>query len=120
ESAKESLSALLDPLVRKSRLVLKAASGWSNLAVGWTIVIPMTLSLGIMLWVGDHSSRTGEKRWHGALGLFLASAAMVFGTMTSNPLLAFLFLCLAGIGVYAPLGVWWSYPTTFLSGPAAA
>ena len=25
-----------------------------------------------------------------------------------------------GVGVYAPFGVWWSYPTTFLSGAAAA
>jgi ACS family tartrate transporter-like MFS transporter len=27
---------------------------------------------------------------------------------------------LAAIGLYAPFGVWWSYPTTFLSGTAAA
>ena len=100
--------------------VLEAASEWSNLAVGWMIVVPMSLSLVVMLWVGDHSSRTGEKRWHGALGLFLAAAGMLFGTMTNNPLLAFLFMCMTGIGVYAPLGVWWSYPTTFLSGAAAA
>lgn len=100
--------------------VLKAASGWSNLAVGWTIVIPMCLSLAIMLWIGDHSSKTGEKRWHGAAGLFMAAAGMLFGTLTNHPILAFLFLCLAAIGVYAPFGVWWSYPTTFLSGAAAA
>src|SRR5579863_2160125 len=56
--------------------VLKAASGWSNVAVGWMIVIPMSLSLAFMLWIGDHSSRTGEKRRHGATGLFLASAGM--------------------------------------------
>ncbi len=100
--------------------VLKAASGWSNLAVGWIIVIPMTVSLAFMLWLSDHSSRTNEKRWHGAAGMFLAAGAMVGGTMTESPSVAFLCLCLAAIGVYAPFGVWWSYPTTFLSGPAAA
>ena len=47
--------------------VLKAASGWSNLAVGWMIVIPMCLSLAFMLWISDHSAKTGEKRWHGAV-----------------------------------------------------
>ena len=100
--------------------VLKAVSGLSNLAVGWLIVVPMTLSLAVMLWVGHHSSKTGEKRWHGAFGLFLAAAGMLFGTMTTHPALAFLFMCMAAIGVYAPMGVWWSYPTTFLSGAAAA
>jgi ACS family tartrate transporter-like MFS transporter len=100
--------------------VLKAASGGSNLAVGWMIVIPMLLSLAVMLWIGDHSSKTGEKRWHGAAGMFIAAAGLLFGAMTSNPLLAFFFLCMVAAGVYAPFGVWWSYPTTFLSGPAAA
>jgi ACS family tartrate transporter-like MFS transporter len=100
--------------------VLKAASGWSNLAVGWMIVIPMALSLAFMLWIGDHSSKTGEKRWHGAVGMFIGAAGLLFGTLTADPFLAFFFMCLAAIGVYAPFGVWWSYPTSFLSGPAAA
>ena len=100
--------------------VLKAASGWSNLAVGWMIVFPMCLSLAFMLWIGDHSSKTGEKRWHGAIGMFLGAMGLCCGTMTDRPLPAFFFMCLAAIGVYAPFGVWWSYPTTFLSGSAAA
>ena len=100
--------------------VLKAASGLSNLAVGWLIVVPMALSLATMLWVGHHSSQTGEKRWHGASGLFLAAAGMFFGATTHNSTLAFLCMCMAAVGVYAPMGVWWSYPTTFLSGTAAA
>jgi len=99
---------------------LKSASGWSNFAVGWVIVIPMTLSLICMLWIGHRSSVTGEKRWHGAVGTFLAAGGLLFGTLSGHPLLVFAFLCLAAIGVYAPFGVWWSYPTTFLSGPAAA
>ncbi len=100
--------------------VLKDASGWSNLAVGWMIVIPMSLSLVFMLWISHHSAQTGEKRWHGAAGLFLAAAGMLFGTMTHSPFWSFICMCMAAIGVYAPFGVWWSYPTTFLSGAAAA
>ena len=100
--------------------VLKAASGWSNLAVGWMIAIPMCLSLAFMLWIGDHSAKTGEKRWHGAVGMFIAAIGMLFGTLTTDPTLSFVCMCLAAIGVYAPFGVWWSYPTTFLSGAAAA
>ena len=100
--------------------VLKAASGWSNLAVGWMIIVPMSLSLVVMLWIGHHSSKTGEKRWHGASGMFLAAVGLLGGTMTNDSILSFVFMCMAGIGVYSALGVWWSYPTTFLSGSAAA
>ncbi|MCA9152637.1 MAG: MFS transporter, partial [Planctomycetales bacterium] len=100
--------------------VLKSASGWSNIAVGWMIVIPMCLSLAFMIFIGDSSSRSGEKRWHGAIGLFIAAIGMFVGTMTERPAIAFAMMCFTAIGVYAPFGVWWSYPTTFLSGSAAA
>jgi predicted MFS family arabinose efflux permease len=94
--------------------------GWSNQAVGWLVAAAMVLSLAAMICVGWNSSRTGEKRWHGAVPLFLASAGMLLGALTQEPIAAYVFLCLAGVGVYAALGVWWSYPTTFLSGAAAA
>jgi MFS family permease len=100
--------------------VLKDASGWSNLVVGWMIVIPMSLSLAFMLWIGHHSSKTGEKRWHGASGMFIAAVGMVVFGASQSPIVSFLGMCAAGVGVYAALGVWWSYPTTFLSGAAAA
>jgi MFS family permease len=94
--------------------------GWSNQQVGWLVAAAMLLSLLVMLWVGRHSSRTGEKRWHGAAPMFLAAAGMLFGALTQEPISAYVFLCMAGVGVYAALGVWWSYPTAFLSGAAAA
>jgi len=100
--------------------VLQEASGWSSLRVGWMLVIPMSLALGGMVWVGYSSSRTGEKRWHGAIPLFLAALGMGVGALLRDPAWGFVGVCLAGIGVYGPFGVWWSYPTTFLSGAAAA
>ena len=42
------------------------------------------------------------------------------GHLDWSPAWAFFVICLTAIGVYAPFGVWWSYPTTFLSGAAAA
>ncbi|MCY2966794.1 MAG: MFS transporter [Planctomycetota bacterium] len=100
--------------------VLKESSGWSDLKVSWMIVPPMLASLALMVWIGHNSAKTGEKRWHGAVGLFLGAAGMLVGAVTTEPTVAYCCLCLAIVGVYAPFGVWWSYPTTFLSGPAAA
>lgn len=100
--------------------VLKAMSGWSNLAIGWLVVIPMTLSLFVMMYNGHSSSKKNEKRWHGAIGLFIAAIGLGVGVFIKDPWISFFFVILAAIGVYAPFGVWWSYPTTFLSGSAAA
>ncbi len=100
--------------------VLKEVSGWSNLALGWLIVIPMALSLIAMIYAGNSSSRTGEKRWHGAVPMFLGAIGLGVGTFIKDPLLNFMFVCITAIGVYSAFGVWWSYPTAFLSGAAAA
>jgi sugar phosphate permease len=100
--------------------VLKDVSGWSTLSVGWAVVIPMALSLAGMLYIGRSSSRSGEKRWHGAIPLFFAAAGMGIGIFIRNPLVNLAFVALTAIGIYGPFGVWWSYPTSFLSGAAAA
>lgn len=99
---------------------LKAVSGWSSLAVGWAIVIPMTLSLAGMVYVGRSSSRTGEKLLHGAVPMFIAAVGMGVGVFIGEPFVNLAFVCMTAIGVYGAFGVWWSYPTSFLSGAAAA
>lgn len=100
--------------------VLKEVSDWSSLTIGWLVVVPMTISLLAMLYIGHSSSKTGEKRWHGAVGLFVAAIGMGIGVFIKDPWISFFFVILAGVGVFAPFGVWWSYPTTFLSGTTAA
>jgi sugar phosphate permease len=100
--------------------VLKSISGWSNLAIGWLTAIPMAVSLFVMLSLGHSSSKRGEIRWHGAIGLFIGAIGLGVGVFMKDPWIAFFFVILAAIGTYAPFGVWWSYPTTFLSGTAAA
>ncbi|HMM19175.1 MAG TPA: MFS transporter [Selenomonadales bacterium] len=100
--------------------VLKAVSGWSNAAIGLIIVIPMTMALLGFLYVGRSSSRTGEKRWHVAIPLFLGAIGIGVGTFVSDPLLSLVLVCVSAVGVYCGMGVWWTYPTSFLSGAAAA
>ncbi|GBG56818.1 MFS transporter [Sporomusaceae bacterium FL31] len=100
--------------------VLKAVSGWSNAAIGWIIVIPMTITLIAFILVGNSSSRTGEKRWHVAIPMFIGAVGMGLGPFVSDPFISLVLVCISAIGVYVGMGVWWTYPTSFLSGPAAA
>lgn len=100
--------------------VLKSMSGWSNLAIGGLLAIPMFISLLASAYNGHSSSKRNEKRWHGAIPMFIGAIGLAVGVFMHNPVVAFFFVILANIGTYAPMAVWWSYPTTFLSGPAAA
>lgn len=100
--------------------VIKELSGWSNIAIGLLYALPMTLSLIVMVYIGHSSSKTGEKRLHGALPLCIAAIGLGFGVFIKDPVVNMIFVSLTAIGVFGPFGVWWSYPTTFLSGAAAA
>jgi predicted MFS family arabinose efflux permease len=73
-----------------------------------------------MLYIGRSTAKTGERRWHGALPLSLAAVGMGIGIFTRDPIMNLVFVCLTAVGIYGAFGVWWSYPTTFLSGAAAA
>jgi sugar phosphate permease len=100
--------------------VLKDVSGWSNAAIGNAFAGAMLVSLAASVYTGHSSSKRDERRWHGAFHMFLAALGVGASAFTRDPWLFLLFLTLAAIGTYAPMSVWWSYPTTFLSGSAAA
>lgn len=101
--------------------VLKALSGWSVSLIGNIVVVPFVISLLTTAYIGYSSSKRGEKRIHGALPLFVAAVGIAVSAWTGgNAVLALLLVIVTAAGVYGPFGVWWSYPTTFLSGEAAA
>ncbi len=99
---------------------LKIVSGWSSVEIGMVTAGAMVISLIASIYTGYSSSKRNEKRWHGAIHMFIAAIGVGLGAFTHNPWIFVFFMILATIGTYAPMAVWWSYPTTFLSGSAAA
>ncbi|WP_432239559.1 MFS transporter [Herbaspirillum robiniae] len=93
----------------------------STLVVGLLTAIPYgAAGLGMIL-AGRSSDRSGERRWHlvvtiavGAVGYFLSAH------FENDTLVAIIALVIASTGVMACLPVFWSIPTVFLSGTAAA
>ena len=100
--------------------VLKGVSGWSPSLVGFAIIFPMGAALIAQVLVGKSSSKTGEKRWHVAGCMFLGAIGLICAPFIHDGLLSLIFVSITAIGVYAPMGTWWSVPTTFLTGAAAA
>jgi sugar phosphate permease len=99
---------------------LKDVSGWSSATIGQAVAAAMVISLIVSAWTGHSSSLRDEKRWHVAIHMFIAAIGVGLGGLVHATWLYYTCLVIAAIGTYAPMSVWWSYPTTFLSGPAAA
>ncbi len=94
-----------------------------GLSFGWTGVvtaIPYAVgTLGMVYW-GRHSDRTGERREHTALAALVAGAGIAASTLIDDPTGKMIALSISGFGVFAVLPVFWTLPTSFLSGTAAA
>jgi MFS family permease len=90
-------------------------------AVGLFSMIPWGLAAGVMLLWARSSDRSGERRWHLTLAMAMAVAGLLLLAFASHALAFALFaLSLVAAGVMAWLAVFWTLPTRFLSGTAAA
>jgi MFS family permease len=91
------------------------------LKVGLLSMIPWGASIVAMIWWGSHSDRTGERRWHCALGLLVIMAGLLLLAVASkSPILSIVALTLITMGWAGCVCTFWSLPTAFLSGTAAA
>src|SRR5262245_30791822 len=97
------------------------AMGFSNL-VNSMIVSPLPYLLAVvaMIWWGHSSDRSGERIWHIVLPALLAVFGFVMGAASSSDLVVLVGITLVIIGLDAVIGPFWSLPSTFLRGPAAA
>jgi ACS family tartrate transporter-like MFS transporter len=91
----------------------------SKSEIGLLGAIPSTVTIVAMVLIGMHSDRTGERRWHVALSAFVAAVGWIMVTQLPAPYVL-LGLILAHAGMLSMLAPFWSLPTAFLSGAAAA
>jgi D-galactonate transporter len=82
--------------------------------------IPYAVGTFAMIWWGLRSDHVGERRWHTAIPLLIAAAGIAASTVLDDPTLKMISFCVAGFGIFACLPVFWTLPTAFLSGAAAA
>ena len=101
--------------------IIKQQSGSSNLRVTMISAIPYCVGFVAILLVGWSSDRTKERRWHTALSILAASVGLFLAVMLRDRFaLSVAMFCVAASGIYAYLPGFWSLPTSFLSGTAAA
>jgi MFS family permease len=100
--------------------IVKALSGASDLTVGALTAVPFFIAAIGMVTVAAHSDRTGERRGHAAACAALAALALGAASFAGSPAAQFAALAIAAIGLYSFTPPFWSLPTAFLRGDAAA
>ncbi len=126
KSFKESLSAALskERLAQSGELIYKRALhpslSLTNFQIGLLTALPHLCAIVAMSLVGFSSDRTGERRWHLAGSALAAALGWAMVAWGPSPLIAMIGLCVAQAGMMSMLPVFWTIPSAFLSGAAAA
>jgi MFS transporter, ACS family, tartrate transporter len=94
--------------------------GVSNMQVGWVTMIPYIFGAISMVVCGWISDRVGDRRWSLFTTCVISVIGLVFAGMTVGTWWSMVGIVLAAIGFYGTKGPFWSMPTMFLTGPAAA
>ena len=101
--------------------IIKRLSGFSNLVVTFVAALPYCVGLISVLVMGWSSDKTRERRWHTALPMMVGSLGLLLSVLMGNHIaLAVSMFSLAAAGMYGYLPGFWSLPTSFLTGTAAA
>lgn len=96
------------------------AFGLSNLQTGFVSALPYVVGTIGMVWYGRRSDRKMERKGHAAVALAIAAVGIGASALVDDPFLKMAALSVGAFGVFAVLPVFWTLPTAFLSGAAAA
>jgi ACS family tartrate transporter-like MFS transporter len=94
--------------------------GLSNLAVGFVSAVPyLFASVAMLVWAA-YVDRAGQKVLHLTLGFSLATIGFVVSVGWTDLVPALIGLTVALVGVTSARAIFWTVPTSFLTGRGAA
>jgi MFS family permease len=101
-------------------LIIKSMGRLSYIEIGFLSAVPPLLGVIGTLVVSASSDRTGDRKWHLALVYVIAAIGMLGSALVQQPVWAYVFLCLAGLGMNSGNSLFWSLNASFMTGSAAA
>lgn len=94
--------------------------GVSNTVNGFINVLPWIVTAVALWWVPRHSERVQEKTWHIVIPVTIGAACLVASVVVPGNALKFGFLCVAAACIFSAQPIFWTLPSSFLSGTSAA
>jgi MFS transporter, ACS family, tartrate transporter len=92
----------------------------STFEIGLLSALPHLCAAVGMVLFSRSSDRTGERRGHVAVAALTAAAGWAISALATSPAMALAGFCLAQLGMMSMLPIFWTLPTGFLTGAAAA
>jgi MFS transporter, ACS family, tartrate transporter len=99
---------------------IQGMTGYSSIATTIASTVPFLAALPFTLLIGWNSDRTGERRWHTAICIFLAAAGLALSQATAIIPLGILGLTIATMGTSARQAPFWSVSSSLLTGTSSA
>jgi MFS family permease len=97
-------------------LIQDIAAFLSPSLIGLVMMIPSITSVIFMYWIGRHSDKTGERKWHAALPMFVLAFSFLLICIPVDVIaLKALALILFGATVMSYYGPFWAMPSELLS-----
>jgi MFS transporter, ACS family, tartrate transporter len=94
--------------------------GFTNLETGFVVAAPYLVSSAVMVLWGLSSDARNERVWHISAAALLGASGLAGAALFHSHLAVLASLTVAACGIYAALAVFWTLPTSFLGGTAAA
>jgi len=101
--------------------IIRSTGVKNPLDIGLLTMIPYSAAIVAMILISRSADRHNERRWHLAIPAVIGGCGLVFSVLYGdNTALAMAGLAVGTAGIIAALPVFWSLPTAFLGGTAAA
>jgi D-galactonate transporter len=101
--------------------LIQAAGVSGTLKIGMFTAVPYGAGAVAMIFFGRSADRRRERRWHAAGCMLIGAAGLTLSALAgTHTAVAIIFLTIASTGVFSCAPLFWSLPTAFLSGAAAA
>jgi ACS family tartrate transporter-like MFS transporter len=100
--------------------LIHSLSGVGNVVIGVLSMIPYMAAVVVMTWVGLHSDRTGERRWHISVPAWSGALALVVAAYSHSIVISIVAYSVAVLGVFSMVAPVWALATSRLSGVAVA
>lgn len=101
--------------------IMQSTSGLGSATIVLLSAIPYIAATAGLVIVGTRSDRTGERRWHVAIPCLIGATGFVLTVLVPTTLTnSLVTLSIAAFGIWGTLGPFWTWPTAFLRGTAAA
>ncbi len=101
-------------------LIIKSLGTLTDIQIGLLSAVPPLLGVIGTLLVSWNSDRTGDRKRHLAGVYLLAAVAISFSAVAPTPSLAYLALCVTGLGINSGNPLFWSISASLFTGVAAA